>query len=164
MWSYEKTLQYPVKIKNPDPELAQVILSQFGGPDGELGASMRYLSQRYAQPNDKVKGILNDIGTEELAHSEMIAAIVYQLTKNMTVEDVKRSGFDTYFVDHTAGIYPVAASGVPFDAFLQMAVNKFGTKEGRISSKSEAIGFDNFTPFEPKYFANLESINDQVIA
>ena len=116
MWSYEKKLQYPVKIKNPNPALAKVIITQFGGPDGELGASMRYLSQRYSMPYGEVVGILSDVGTEELAHLEMVSAIVHQLTRNMTIEQIKESGFEPYFVDHTAGIYPVAASGVPFTA------------------------------------------------
>ena len=115
MWTYEKKLQYPVKIKNPNVKLAQVIISQLGGPDGELGASMRYLHQRYSCPYDKVTGILTDVGTEELAHLEMVAAILYQLTKNLTEEQIKNSPFATYFVDHTTGVYPVAASGVPFD-------------------------------------------------
>ncbi len=116
MWTYEKKLQYPVKIKNPNPKLAQLIISQYGGPDGELGASLRYLSQRFAMPYAELKGLLTDIGTEELGHLEMIGAIVYQLTRNLSVEEIKKSGFDTYFVDHTAGVYPVAASGAPFTA------------------------------------------------
>ena len=116
MWTYEKKLQYPVKIKNPNPAIAKVIITQFGGPDGELGASMRYMSQRYSMPYGEVVGILSDVATEELAHIEMVSAIVHQLTRNMTMEQIKESGFDTYFVDHTAGIYPVAASGVPFSA------------------------------------------------
>ena len=116
MWQYDKTLQYPVKIKNPNPQFAKIIISQYGGPDGEFGASMRYLSQRYTMPYDELKGLLTDIGTEELAHFEMIAAMVHQLTRNLTEEEIKRSGFDTYFVDHTAGIYPVAASGLPWRA------------------------------------------------
>ncbi len=115
MWTYEKKLQYPVKIKNPNPQLAGIIVSQLGGPDGELGASMRYLHQRYSMPYKEITGILTDVGTEELAHLEMVSAILYQLTKNMTEEQVKGTPFETYFVDHTAGIYPVAASGVPFD-------------------------------------------------
>ncbi len=114
MWSYEKKLQYPVNIKNPNPKMAQIILTQLGGPDGELGASLRYLNQRYTMPSNEVKGLLTDIGTEELAHLEMISAIVYQLTRNMTMEDIKKSGFDKYFVDHTAAVYPLAASGMPF--------------------------------------------------
>ena len=113
MWTYEKKLQYPVDIKNPNPALAKLIISQFGGPDGELGASMRYLSQRYTMPYKEVIGILTDVGTEELAHMEMICAIVYQLTRNLTPEQIKAGGFDAYFVDHTTGLYPVAASGVP---------------------------------------------------
>ena len=115
MWNYDKKLQFPVKIKNPDPRAAQIIISQLGGADGELAASMRYLHQRYAMPYDEVIGILTDVGTEELAHLEMIAAILYQLTSNLNEEEVAKSPFATYFVDHTAGIYPVAASGVPFD-------------------------------------------------
>jgi spore coat protein JC len=116
MWNYEKKLQYPVKIKNPNPALAKIIISQLGGPDGETAASLRYLSQRYGAPDPKVKGLLTDIGTEELAHMEMISAILYQLTKNLSIREIKESGFDTYFVDHTTGIYPVAASGAPFTA------------------------------------------------
>ena len=116
MWEYEKKLQYPVKIKNPNPKLAKIIITQYGGPDGELGASMRYLSQRYSMPYSELKGILTDIGTEELAHFEMIAAMVHQLTRNMTPEEIVKSGFDTYFVDHTAGVWPQAASGAPWTA------------------------------------------------
>ncbi len=116
MWQYEKKLQYPVKIKSPNPATAKIIITQFGGPDGELGAAMRYLSQRYTAPCPEVKAILNDIGTEELGHMEMICAIVYQLTKNLTPKEIKASGFDTYFVDHTTGLYPIAASGTPFSA------------------------------------------------
>lgn len=116
MWQYEKKLQYPVNIKNPNPKMAKIIISQLGGPDGEIGASMRYLNQRYSAPYGEVRGILTDVGTEELAHVEMISAILYQLTKDLTPEQIKASGFDTYFVDHTTGIYPVAASGVPFTA------------------------------------------------
>ena len=116
MWQYEKKLQYPVKIKNPNPKYAQIIISQLGGPDGEVGASLRYLTQRFAMPYPKVVGILTDVGTEELGHVEMVSSILYQLTKNLTPEEIKKSGFDTYFVDHTTGIYPVAASGTPFSA------------------------------------------------
>ncbi|MBU5450353.1 manganese catalase family protein [Acetivibrio sp. MSJd-27] len=116
MWAYEKKLQFPVNIKNPNPSMAKVIITQFGGPDGELAASQRYLAQRYTAPYGEVKGILTDIGTEELAHIEMICAIVYQLTKCLSIDEIKKSGFDTYFVDHTTGLYPVAASGAPFTA------------------------------------------------
>ena len=120
MWEYEKRLQYPVKIKNPDARAAKVILSQYGGPDGELGASLRYLSQRFAMPDARVAGLLTDIGTEELAHLEIIGTIVRQLTRNLTMEQIKAEGFDAYFVDHTTGIYPAAAAGVPFTAaYLQ---------------------------------------------
>ncbi len=116
MWNYEKRLQYPVKIKNPDPKMAMVIISQFGGPDGELAASMRYLSQRYVMPYREVAGLLTDIGTEELAHMEIVCAIVHQLTRNLSPEEIKKSGFDTYYVDHTLGLWPQAASGTPFSA------------------------------------------------
>ena len=116
MWNYEKRLQYPVKIKNPDPKLAMVIISQFGGPDGELAASMRYLSQRYTMPYREVAGLLTDIGTEELAHMEMISTIVHQLTRNLTPEEIKNAGFANYYVDHTLGLWPQAAGGIPFNA------------------------------------------------
>lgn len=116
MWNYEKKLQYPVNIKNPNPKLAQMIISQYGGPDGELGASMRYLSQRYVMPYPELKGILTDIGTEELGHLEMIGAIVHQLTRNLSREQIMNSGFAPYYVDHTTGVYPTAASGFPWTA------------------------------------------------
>ena len=116
MWNYEKRLQFPVCIKNPNPKLAQVIISQYGGPDGEMGASMRYLSQRYIMPYKEVSGILTDVGTEELAHLEMVATIVHQLTRNLSMEEIKQSGFDKYYIDHTAGIWPQAAGGIPFNA------------------------------------------------
>lgn len=116
MWQYEKKLQYPINIKNPNAALAKVIISQYGGPDGELGASLRYLSQRFSMPYPELQGLLTDIGTEELAHLEMIGAIVYQLTRNLSIDEIKKSGFDAYFVDHTTGIYPSSAAGVPFTA------------------------------------------------
>ena len=116
MWTYEKKLQYPVKIKNTNPTLAKFIISQYGGPDGEIGASLRYLSQRYAMPNRKVAAVLTDVGNEELAHFEMVAAIVHQLTRDMTIDQIKAAGMEDYFVDHTAGIYAQAAAGFPFDA------------------------------------------------
>ena len=115
MWTYDKKLQYPVKIKTPNPKLAQFIISQLGGPDGELAAAMRYLNQRYSMPYGQVTGILTDVGTEELAHLEMVAAILYQLTRNLSEEQIADSSFATYFVDHTTGIYPVSASGIPTD-------------------------------------------------
>ena len=116
MFVYEKKLQYPVRIKNCNPKLAALIISQYGGPDGELGASLRYLSQRYAMPYPELKGILTDIGTEELGHLEMIGASVHQLTRKLSDEQIKSAGFDAYFVDHTAGVYPAAAAGFPFSA------------------------------------------------
>ncbi|BCJ92746.1 hypothetical protein acsn021_03150 [Anaerocolumna cellulosilytica] len=114
MWTYEKRLQYPVNIKNTNAKTAKFIMSQFGGPDGELAASMRYLSQRYTMPYKEVTAILTDIGTEELAHMEIVSAIIYQLTKNLTIDEIKAQGFETYFVDHTLGLWPQAASGTPF--------------------------------------------------
>ncbi len=116
MFVYEKKLQFPVEIKNPNPALAKFIISQYGGPDGELGASLRYLSQRYSMPYPELRGLLTDIGVEELSHLEIVGTIVYQLTRNMSEADVKAAGFDTYFVDHTAGVYPQFASGTPWTA------------------------------------------------
>lgn len=121
MFIYDKKLQYPVKIAKPNPRLAAIIISQYGGPDGELGASLRYLSQRYSMPFDELKGLLTDIGTEELGHLEMIGALVHQLTRNMKDEQYKDPAFAPYFVDHTAGVYPAAASGYPYTA-AQMQV------------------------------------------
>ncbi len=122
MFVYEKKLQYPVKIKNPNPALAKFIISQYGGPDGELGASLRYLSQRYSMPYPELKGLLTDIGTEELGHLEMVGTIIHQLTRKMTPEEIKKAGFEAYFVDHTAGVYPQFASGTPWTA-ATMQVN-----------------------------------------
>ena len=116
MFSYDKKLQYPVKIKNPNPNLAKIILTQYGGPDGELGASLRYLSQRYSMPFDELKGLLTDIGTEELGHLEMVGAIVHQLTRNLKESQMKDPAFAPYFVDHTAGVYPASAAGTPWSA------------------------------------------------
>lgn len=121
MFIYEKQLQYPVRIQNPNPRLAAVIISQYGGPDGELGASLRYLSQRYTMPFDELRGLLTDIGTEELGHLEMVGAIVHQLTRNLKTAQIENSPFAAYFVDHTTGVYPTAASGFPFSA-ASMAV------------------------------------------
>lgn len=116
MFIYDKKLQYPVKIDKPNPKLASIIISQYGGPDGELGASMRYLSQRYSMPFDELKGLLTDIGTEELGHLEMVGALVHQLTRNLKDSQIEDSAFAPYFVDHTAGVYPTAASGFPWTA------------------------------------------------
>lgn len=116
MFVYDKKLQFPVKIDNPNPRLASVIISQFGGPDGELAASMRYLSQRYSMPFDELKGLLTDIGTEELSHLEMVGAVVHQLTRNLKDSQIQDSAFAPYFVDHTVGVYPQAASGMPWTA------------------------------------------------
>ena len=134
MFIYEKKLQYPVRIKNPNPRLAKFIISQYGGPDGELGASMRYLSQRYSMPYPELKTVLTDIGVEELGHLEMVAAIVHQLTRNMTIEQVKAAGMEDYFVDHTAGVYAQAAAGWPFNAAV------FAVKGDVIADLTEDMG------------------------
>lgn len=116
MFCYEKKLQYPVKIARPNPRLASIIISQYGGPDGELGASLRYLSQRYSMPFDELKGLLTDIGVEELNHLEMVGAIIHQLTRNLKENQIKGTPFEQYFVDHTVGVYPTFASGTPWTA------------------------------------------------
>lgn len=113
MWEYQKILQYPINIKTPNAKSAQIVMSQYGGPDGELGASLRYLSQRFSMPYPEIQGILTDIGTEELGHLEMVGTIMYQLTRNLSPEEIKKSGFDAYFVDHTTGVYPASSAGVP---------------------------------------------------
>lgn len=131
MFNYEKRLEYPINIKETNPKLAMAIISQYGGPDGELGASMRYLSQRYTMPYKEGAAILTDVGVEELSHFEMVATIVHQLTRNMSMEELKAAGFDTYYVDHTAAIWPQAASGEPFSA------NMFQSKGDPITDLAE---------------------------
>jgi len=121
MFVYEKKLQYPVRIKTPNPRMAAAIISQYGGPDGELGASLRYLSQRFSMPYKEVKGLLTDVGVEELGHLEIVGAMIYQLTRNLTPQQIKDGGFDAYFTDHTTGVYPQAAAGFPYTA-ASMAV------------------------------------------
>ena len=145
MWVYEKKLQYPVNIKKPDPRMAQIICAQIGGPDGELTAAMRYLNQRYAMPTDKIKGLLTDIGTEELAHLEMVSAIVFQLTRDLSEEDLKKYGFDKNFVDHTTGIYPASASGVPFTAaYFQSKGDAFADLTEDLAAEQKARAtYDN---------------------
>jgi len=133
MWNYEKRLQYPVNIKNPNAEIARVIISQYGGPDGELGASMRYLSQRYSIPYREVAGLLTDIGTEELAHFEMVGTIVHQLTKDLSMDEIEKQGFEPYYVDHTLALWPQAAGGVPFNA------NQLQSKGGVITDLHEDL-------------------------
>lgn len=149
MWIYEKKLQYPVKIKNPNPALAKLIISQYGGPHGEIGASLRYLSQRYAMPYPELRAILTDIGTEELAHLEMVGTIVYQLTRNLTPEEIKKQGFDTYFIDHTTGVYPVAASGVPFNAatFAVTGDTLADLNEDLAAEQKARVTYDNILRF-----------------
>ena len=136
MWVYERKLQYPVKIKNTNPRLASIILSQLGGADGELAAGTRYLNQRYSMTNGSVIGTLTDVGSEELGHAEIVAAIIYQLTKGITPEEIKAAGMDKYFVDHTLGIYPASADGVPFSA------SYIGIKGDPIADLTEDLAAD----------------------
>lgn len=145
MWGYEKRLQYPVNIKRPDARAAKIIISQYGGPDGELGASLRYLSQRFAMPDDRVAGLLTDIGTEELAHLEIIGAILTQLTGRLSTDEIIKEGFDTYFVDHTVGVYPQAASGVPYTAaFMQSKGDPIADLNEDLAAEQKArVTYDN---------------------
>ena len=133
MWTYDRKLQYPINIKNPNPAMAKFIISQYGGPDGEIGASLRYLTQRYSMPYPEVAAVLTDVGTEEIGHFEMVAAIVHQLTRDMTIEQIKEAGFEDYFVDHTTGIYAQAAAGFPFDALC------FASKGDAITDLTEDL-------------------------
>ena len=114
MWNYEKRLEYPINIKQTNPALAAMIISQYGGPDGELGASMRYISQRYTMPDRAVAGLLTDIGTEELAHVEMISTMIYQLMKDASMKEIREAGLDSHYAEHGKGLYPTDANGVPF--------------------------------------------------
>jgi len=116
MWVYEKKLEYPIRIKNCNPKMAKYIITQYGGPDGELAASLRYLSQRFSMPTSATKAILNDIGTEELAHLEMVGTMVYQLTKGVPADILEKEGLGAYYSDHDHAVYPVSASGNPFTA------------------------------------------------
>ena len=136
MWIYQKQLQYPVKIERPNPRLAGIIITALGGPDGETGAAMRYLNQRYTMPDDRVIGILTDVGSEEMGHQEMVASIVYQLTRNLTPDEIFAGGFDKYYVDHGAGIFPASASGVPFNAM------SIASKEDSLASIHEDLAAD----------------------
>lgn len=149
MWMYQKKLQYPINIKQTNPKLAKMIISQYGGPDGELGASLRYLSQRYSMPYPELKAILTDIGTEELAHLEMIGAIVYQLTRDLSLDEIKQSGFDAYFVDHTTGVYPSSASGDPFTAaYLQVKGDPITDLHEDLAAEQKARStYDNILRF-----------------
>lgn len=148
MFHYEKKLQYPVNIANPNPKLAKAIITQYGGPDGELGASLRYLSQRYTMPIPELKGLLTDIGTEELGHFEIIGTIVYQLTRNLSMQEIKESGFDTYFVDHTTGMYTIAASGAPYSAW------SYASKGDTITDLNEDLAADAAIAQEQHLFKN----------
>ena len=136
MFAYDRKLQYPVRIARPDPKMAAVIISQYGGPDGEMAASLRYLSQRFSMPDRRVAGLLTDIGVEELGHLEMVGAMVYQLTRDLTDEQKKAGGFDAYFTDHGTGVYPQAAAGVPFTAAF------IGVKDDPLADLHEDLAAD----------------------
>ena len=156
MWNYEKRLQYPVNISRPNPKLAQVILTQYGGPDGESAASMRYLSQRYSMPYRQVTGILTDIGTEEMAHMEMIATMVRQLTKGLSADELEAAGFAPYYVDHTGGVWPQSAGGVPFNA------NQFQVKGDPITDLFEDMAAEQKA--RTVYDNLLRLVKDQEVA
>lgn len=167
MWLYEKRLQYPVKITKTCPKTAQLIISQYGGPDGELSASMRYLSQRYSMPVKSVGGLLTDIGTEELGHLEIICAMVYQLTKNLTPEQVKTAGFDAYYIDHTTALWPQAAAGVPFtslefqskgDAVCDLTENLAAEQKARVVYENLLRVIDDPEVREPLKFLRSREI------
>ena len=145
MFNYVKRLQYPINIKHPDPKAAAIIISQYGGPDGELGASLRYLSQRYSMPYAELKGLLTDIGVEELGHLEMIGTIVHQLTKNLTESQIENSAFAPYFVDHTTGVYPTAASGSPWSAAsIQVTGDPIADINENLAAEQKArVTYDN---------------------
>ncbi len=116
MWTYNKFLQYPIKIKEKDPRLARIIISQYGGPDGELSASLRYLSQRFGMPDSTSKAVLNDIGTEELAHLEIVGTLVHQLTDGVSIKEIEKAGLKPYYTDYGVDVFPVSAAGVPWNA------------------------------------------------
>ena len=141
MWNYEKRLQYPVNIKTPNAKIAQFIMSQYGGPDGEISASMRYLSQRFTMPNRTAVAVLNDVGTEELAHLEMVSTIVHQLTRGLSMEEIEKSGFGPYYIDHTVGVWPQAAGGVPFNAC------EFQSKGDPVTDLFEDLAADGTTAY-----------------
>ena len=145
MFVYEKKLQYPVKIRRPNAKLAKFIASQYGGCDGELAASIRYLSQRFSMPNDITKGILNDIGNEELGHLEMVGTIIYQLTRGLTPQELKAQGFGDYFVDHGTAVYPASAAGVPFTAaYVQSKADVIADLTENLSAEQKARAtYDN---------------------
>lgn len=149
MFVYEKKLQYPVNIKTPNARLAKIIASQYGGPHGEIGASLRYLSQRYVMPYAEIKAVLNDIGTEELSHLEMVGTIVYQLTKGLTPDEIKAAGYEDYFVDHTVSVFPQAASGTPFSAstFAVSGDTIADLHEDMAAEQKARLSYDNILRF-----------------
>ncbi len=141
MWIYQKSLQFPVNIKNTNPKLAGLIISQYGGPDGESAAAFRYLSQRFSMPNEVTKSTLTDIGTEELAHLEIVGTMVRQLTKNATSTQIEKSPLADYYVDHNKGVYATSASGTPFTAAY------FAVKGDPIADLVEDLAAEGATSF-----------------
>ena len=160
MWNYEKRLEYPINIKNPNPTLAAMIISQYGGPDGESGAAMRYLSQRYSMPYRQVASLLTDIGTEELNHLEMVSVMVHQLTRNLTMEQIKGTPFEAYYVDHTAGVWPQAAGGIPFNACEFQSKGDAITDifEDMAAEQKARTTYDNLIRLEPLKFLRAREI------
>ena len=167
MFNYVKKLQYPINIKHPDPKAAAIIISQYGGPNGELGASLRYLSQRYSMPYPELKGLLTDIGTEELGHLEMIGTIVHQLTRNLTEKQIEESGFAPYFVDHTTGVYPTAASGSPWSAgSIQVTGDPIADINEDLAAEQKArITYDNILRLvdDPDVIEPIKFLRDREI-
>lgn len=168
MWKYMRMLEYPVDIKTTNAKLAMAIISQLGGQDGEKGASTRYLSQRYAMPNRQVAGVLTDIGTEELGHEEMISTIVCQLTKNLTMDEIENSGFYQYYVDHTVGIFPQNAAGVPFStATLQSTGDPIADLHEDLAAEQKArLTYDNILRLckdEPDVYDAIKFLREREI-
>ena len=167
MFNYVKRLQYPINIKHPDPKAAAIIISQYGGPDGELGASLRYLSQRYSMPYAELKGLLTDIGVEELGHLGMIGTIVHQLTKNLTESQIENSGFAPYFVDHTTGVYPTAASGSPWSAAsIQVTGDPIADINENLAAEQKArVTYDNILRLvdDPDVIEPIKFLRDREI-
>ena len=116
MWYYVKTLEHPVNLKSTDIRMAKFLVTQYGGPDGELGAALRYLDQRYSMPTNKAKALLTDIGTEELAHVEIMATMVHQIMENASIDEIKAAGLDGHYADHGKGLFYTDATGNPWTA------------------------------------------------
>ena len=139
MWKYVKKLQYPVNINNKDLKMAKYLLSQYGGPDSELAASLRYLNQRYTMPDDKGKALLTDIATEEFAHLEMISAMIYQLMKGATIEEMKNAGLGGHFAMHDSGLFINDPNGVPFTtSYIETSGDHIADLESDMAAEQRA--------------------------